>query len=290
MNSINRIIRRPCCLLLLLLAALPASLHADDSGFQTVHWAYSAFFGTGWYQIDDNRSVFALNLPFRQTVRPSSITKSGQRKIGFEIHYPLTLGFHNIDDLPGIIEPDNFGTITFTPGLELEIPLSQRWYLRPFINVGWGNELQTNNSSWIYYSGIKSRFTFPADTDNWSLINNLYYAGYNPEIGKSDDLAALLTAVEYRQVLKHSRSSGKPIDLHWSLGYSYLFNDLDFAQTKGGFDSFNDQFIAGLAYSRRNDPFKLGWLKFSRIGLEYRFSSNRTFNGISLNFNSLFKR
>lgn len=112
--------------------------------------------------------MFALNLPFRQTVRPSSITETGKREIGFEIHYPLTLGIHNIDDLPGIIEPDNFGTITFTPGLELEIPLSQHWHLRPFINVGWGNELEMNHSAWIYYSGIKSRFTFPADSNNRS--------------------------------------------------------------------------------------------------------------------------
>ena len=84
------------------LAVLPVQSLAVDSDFQPVHWGFSAFFGTGWYQVDDARSVFVLRIPPRQTVRESSYGGVGDRQIGIEIHYPLTLGLHNIDDLPGI--------------------------------------------------------------------------------------------------------------------------------------------------------------------------------------------
>lgn len=277
-------------MLLSLVVILPTPLHGEEAALQPVNWAYSAFFGTGWYGVEGNRSVFALHLPFRHTRRSSSLTDDGQRNIGFEIHYPLTVGLHSTDDLPGFVDPDNFGTLIFTPGLELEIPLTQRWYLRPFVNIGWGTELDNDNSSWIYYAGLKSRYTFAGGDDNWSLVNNLYYAGYSPRIGQTEDLAAILTAVEFRQPLKLTTASGKPVDLHWSLGYSYLFDDLDFTLPGSYSDSPDDQYIAGLAYSLRNHPLKLWFMTFDRLGLEYRFSSDGSFKSVTLNMNSLFKR
>ena len=283
----DRLIRS---MLVLLFAIAPAPLHAEEPALQPVNWAYSAFFGTGWYGVEGNRSVFALHLPFRHVIRSSSLRDDGQRNIGIEIHYPLTVGLHSTDDLPGFVDPENFGTLSFTPGLELEIPLTQRWYLRPFVNIGWGTELDNNNSSWIYYAGLKSRYTFAGGDDNWSLVNNLYYAGYSPRIGQSEDLAAILTAVEFRQPLDLTTASGKSVDLHWSLGYSYLFDDLDFTLPGIYSDSPDDQYIAGLAYSLRNHPLKLWFMTFDRLGLEYRFSSDGSFNSVTLNMESLFKR
>ena len=108
-------------MLLALVAILPMPLHGEEPALQPVNWAYSAFFGTGWYGVEGNRSVFALHLPFRHISRSSSLSDDSQRNIGFEIHYPLTIGLHSTDDLPGLVDPDNFGTLIFTPGV-IDVP------------------------------------------------------------------------------------------------------------------------------------------------------------------------
>jgi hypothetical protein len=283
--------RKTACQLLLLLCVIsPATLLAEEADVEPVNWAYSSVFGTGWYTVENNQSLFALSLPVRQTLRHSSISESGNRGIGFEIDYALSVGFYNIDDLPGLIDPDNFGSVVFTPGLIMEIPITQRWHLRPYANFGWGSKLGSSDSAWIYYTGIKSRYTLPTASSNWALINSIYYAGYTPSVGPSNDLAVIQAGIEYRQQLNKTSKKGDPIDLHWTLAYSYLGDELTFGLPDGDIDAVDDQFEAAVAYGYRNRPIKLWFMEFDNIGIGYRFSSNGTFKGISLNLGSWFVR
>ncbi len=276
--------------LLILFSFIPVSLFASETDPPSANWAYSSIFGTGWYQINHNRSVFALKIPVRQTLKTSSITESGKRAIGYEIDYALSIGIYSIDDLPGLVNPDNFATVIFTPGIKLEIPITRRWYLRPFLNFGWGSELEKNDSAWIYHAGIKSRYTFPGNNGRWSLLNSIYYAGYTPDDGPSNDLAAILTGIEFKQQLKKTSKTGSPIELHWGLSYSFLGDELTFGLPAGDIDSIDDQFEASLAYGYRNRPIKLWFMEFDRVGFGYRFSSNGLFKGVSLNIRSWFRR
>jgi len=279
-----------CKLLLLLGAGLPAALFAEEAEVEPVNWAYSSVFGTGWYTVDDNQSLFALSLPVRQTLRKTSITETGERSIGLEIDWAVSVGFYQIDDLPGLIDPDNFGSAVFTPGIILEIPITQRWYLRPYANLGWGSKLGSSDSAWIYYTGIKSRYTLPTASGNWALINSIDYAGYTPSVGPSNDLAVLQAGIEYRQPLQKISKKGEPIDLHWTLAYSYLGDELTFGLPDGSIDAVDDQIEAAVAYGYRNRPIKIWFMEFDNIGLGYRFSSNGIFKGISLNLGSWFVR
>ncbi len=256
--------------------------------FEPVHWAYSSLFGTGWYQIKDARSVFVLRLPPRQTLRKSSVTESGERRWGIEIKYPLTIGLHDVEDLGGIIQNDNFGTVSFVPGVELEIPINRRWYLRPFVHVGWGKELEVGESAWIYNVGVKSRYTFPAKKYEWSLLNSLYYAGYSPDEGRSDFLAVAELGIELRQPLRNATLTGRPVDLHWNLMYSFLGHELHFNLPDGSFDPIQDQIELGLQMSFRDGPFNFWFLKIQRLGLGYRFSSNGQFSAITFSLRSWF--
>ena len=273
---------------LLLALSGPISVSAEDPEYEPVHWAYSSFFGSGWYQIEDNRSVFVMRIPPRQTLRKSSITETGARKLGIEIKYPLTLGLHNIDDLGGIIESDNFGTVSFAPGVVLEIPVNQRWYLRPFVHAGWGKELETGDSAWIYFAGVKSRYTFPGKKYDWSLLNSLYYAGYTPDEGRSDHLAIGQLGVELRQPLARATLFGQPVDLHWSLMYSFQGREIHFNLPDGDFDPINDQYEAAIAMSLRNGPYKFWFFNVHRLGVGYQFSSNGRFRAITFSMRSWF--
>lgn len=138
-------------LALFLLFALPTASYAQvetlaQDPARQVHWAAAAYFGTGWYQVDDNRSMFVFRVPPRQTVRQSGFDENGKRKIGVEILYPLTFGLHKFDDIPDFIDFDNFGTVSFTPGVQVEIPVNNLWALRPYAHIGAGYE--RDSSSW----------------------------------------------------------------------------------------------------------------------------------------------
>ncbi len=295
MKTCNKIVMT-CGILIFLVFGIPGSLRAESASvlsedFEPVHWAYASFFGTGWYSIEGARSVFALQVPFRQTIRESSVSETTGRKLGVEIRYPLTIGLHDVEDLGGIVDNDNFGTIAFAPGVELEIPINQRWYLRPFAHIGWGRELETGESAWVFYTGIKSRYIFPSKNKNeWSLLNGLYFAGFRPDEGRSDHLAVASIGVELRQPLSNTKLAGRPIDLHWNLMYTFLGNELHFNLPDGSFDPIQDQVELGFAMSFRDGPYKLWFLNVHRLGLGYRFSSSGEFTAITLHMRSWFTK
>ena len=275
-------------LILIIFLSISGSLHAEEPEFEPIHWAYSSFFGTGWYQIQDSRSVFVMRMPIRQTVRESSYFESGEREFGIQIKYPLTLGLHDVDDIGGILETDNFGTVSFTPGVELEIPINKRWYMRTFAHVGWGKELNTEETAWNYYAGVKSQYAFPGKKYDWYLLNSLYYAGYSPDSGRSDKLAVAQLGAELRQPLGKATLFGQNIDLHWSLMYSFLGNELHFNLPDGSFDPIEDQFEVAVAMSLRTGPYKFWFFNVHRLGVGYQFSSNGQFKAITFSMRSWF--
>ena len=267
---------------------LSGVLRAD---FEPVHWAYSSFFGTGWYEKKDARSVFVLRVPPRQVLRNSSINETGERRLGIEIRYPLTVGLHDVKDLGGIIENDNFGTVAFAPGVEVEVPINPQWYLRTFAHIGWGKELEQGESAWIYSVGVKSRYGFPSNSQyRWFLFNSLYYAGYSPDKGRSDHLAVAEIGLEFLQPLKKASLVGRPLDLHWNLMYSFLGRDLHFNLPDGSFDPIKDQFELGLQASFRDGPLKIWMFKVHRFGIGYRFSSSGEFSAITFSMRSWFTK
>ena len=234
--------------------------------------------------------MFVMRMPIRQSLRESSFSESGERKLGIEIKYPLTVGLHNVDDFGGILETDNFGTVSFTPGLMLEIPVNKKWYLRSFAHIGWGMEVNTGDSAWIYYAGVKSQYAFPGKKYDWYLLNSLYYAGYTPDQGRSDHLAIAQLGVEFRQPLNNTTLFGQNIDLHWKLMYSFLGNELHFNLPDGNFDPIEDQFEVAVAISLRDGPYEFWRFKVHRLGVGYQFSSNGQFKAITFSMRSWFTK
>jgi hypothetical protein len=284
-------IKQTCVLLIFLtLASIDTSAAENQTVFEPVHWAYSSFFGTGWYNVGDARSVFVVKAPFRQTLRKSSFAETGARELGIEIIYPLTLGLHQIEDLGGIIQDDNFATVSFAPGIELEIPINQRWYLRSSAHAGWGTDLKNDEAAWIYYAGIKSRYVFPAKKYQWSLLNSLFYAGYSPDQGKSDHIAVAQIGVEFLQPLNKGTIHGEPVDLHWSMMYSFLGNEIHFNLPDGTFDPIGDQIEIGLQVSLRNRPFNIWFLEVQRLGVGYQFSPDGELNAVTFSMSSWFTK
>lgn len=260
----------------------------DEEPAEQVHWAMGAFFGTGWYKVNENRSVFVFRIPPRQTIRTSSIDESGKRTLGVEIQYPLSIGLHQLDDIPDFVDFDNFGTISFTPGVQVEIPITQKWYLRPYAHIGYGVETTTSDSAWIYYGGIKSRYRLGSGRVDWSLLNGLYFAGYQPEFDDRGKYGSFMTGIEVNQPLKRFELGGDALFLNWHFTYNYMFDRLNFHVDEDRVESISDQWEIGLALGKGGTSMKIWFFSFEHIGLSYTWSSNSDFRAISFNLQSPF--
>ena len=282
---------RLICVLLLVLVSghVVAQQPAGADPEKQVHWAVASFFGTGWYQVDKNRSAFIFRIPPRQTVREAGWDEDGKRRLGIEIQYPLALGLHKLDDIPDFVEFDNYGTISFTPGIQVEIPINEKWSLRPYGHLGFGYEKESGEWAGIWYGGLKSRYKLgESERLKWSLLNAVYYAGYKPEFKDRGRYASVMAGLEFNQPLGRFKLGGDPVWLNWHATYNYLFDRLNFHVDEENVESIDDQWEIGVALGKGQRKVKIWFLSFEHIGLSYKWSSNGKYKAISFNLRSPF--
>lgn len=262
----------------------------EQSGLQPVHWAFASLVGTGWYDVAGGRSAFILGAAPRQSLRAAEYRGEGERRIGINIRYDATLGLYRLEDFLDLTDADNVSTLSFTPGMELEIPLNERWDLRVFANLGWGTALGEDVSAWIYYTGVKSQYRFDVPLGGLSLLNGVWYAGYSSDDGPSEELAALFAGAEYRHGVARPRWREEPLDLIWHLGYTYMAVPAEFGLRGLEATSIGDTVELGLAVALRERPFRVFGVEFDRFGLTYALGDNGEFGSITLNLESWFTR
>jgi hypothetical protein len=280
--------------------ALSASaLHAQTvSEGEVAHWAYASFFGTGWYNIDGGGEVYAVRVRPGWTWRESDIDSDGNRSLGIQFRLPMTLGLHKLDfgEIGEALDLDNASAISFVPGVEIEIPINERWTLKPIAYAGWGTELGHSNYAWIYWAGLKSRFAFKSGDLDWALINSLSYVGYSPSVGDSADVVPFLTALEFERPMGNVMMGGNQVFLNWHVAYTKMLDDpglqLGFQSSGTTFTSENvaDQWELGIAFSKGRERLRWWLLSVDRVGLTYKASSNGDFEGIAITFSSIFDR
>jgi hypothetical protein len=278
--------------LLLFLWSVPA-ISAETRSFdpQAVHWAYSAYFGTGWYRVSNDRDAYVLRYTPRWDFQESSLNDDGQRTLGVHFRFPVSAGLDvfRFDDPGGTINADNLSTMTITPGVDIEVPISSRWALRPFATVGWGSVLDDSETAWIYWAGLKSRYLFhQAGERSWALLNAFGYVGYSPSNGPSDFFWPLMIGLEFDHPLGSLRFNGDRAFLNWHFTYTSFERDLEFVVGGVGTDAITDQWELALALGKQQQPLRLWFLSFDRLGLGYRVSTNGDLHGIVLVFRSVF--
>jgi hypothetical protein len=212
-----------------------------------------------------------------------------ETRFGLEFIYPLTLGLHKIDDVPDFLDFDNFGTISFTPGFQFLVPLSERWQLRPYAHFGYGWEQTTGDDAWIYYGGVKSRYLLGEKRGRWSLLSAAHFAGFNPDYGDRGRYGLVMAGLEVQHPLKWSLG-GDALFLETHLTYSWMFNKLDFHLSPDDFEQISDQFEFGLALSKGDERWRFFGLTFEQLGVAVQWSSDGSFNAITFNVRSPFTR
>ena len=284
----GRFLRQSFCATVLLVSGTQAG--AQTEHINAVHWAYSTYFGSGWYKVSDAQDAFAMRYTPRRALSDARLGEDGSRQWGIELRFPVTVGLNHfpLDDLPGSVDPENLANISVTPSIYLTWPANERWTLRPFAALGWGTLLNGDESALTYWAGVKSRYILHEGPLELALLNSLAFVGYSPSEGSREDFWPATSALEFAHPVFRDPEDTRKWRLHWHLSYTFFQNDLDLVSRNLETEPISDQWEFGLAVSREEAPISIWRFDFDRLGLSYRFSSDGDLQGIGLGFSSLF--
>ncbi len=280
------------CALLFLTAALTVGerVGAQEDPEPTVHWAYSPYFGTGWYKVNETRSAYVLQTKPRRTFGEAEINDQGERTLEYTFRVPITLGLNKFDfhDLEGIIDPGNLSTLSVNFGADVIIPISRQFSIRPVAEIGYGTILDESESAWNYRAEMRAQYTFEPGKVDWALLGGAGYVGYTPNVGDSNHFTFANLGAEVTHPISWMSSADRQTLLHWNLGFTSFFGDLKFEPELQGSDSVGNFWSFGIAVGRRNAPFRIGFLKFDRIGLAYNYSIAGRLRGVKFIFRTMY--
>lgn len=245
-------------------------LQAQETSADLVNYAYATVFGTGIYRVEDSQAtVFKVPLTYRLREMRSL------REPGIEILVPVTIGYYDFD-LNRIIDgelPKDVATISVVPGISAEYPLTERWRVKPYVQLGPGVSYPSGRRAWIYIAGVSSLYRIPTQSDmTLSLGNSIYYAGYDPDESRAEGLATMATSVDAVfprrfEVKGHGLRPGA-----FATWYTY-FNELTFDQGEGAAARIDNEYEVGLTLNAET-PVSIFGLQASRLGFAYRYSDD----------------
>ena len=93
----RRTFTAPILKLLALWFLVPVSGTAQERPPASVHWAYAAYFGTGWYRVSDDRDVFVVRMTARWNWSDASMSDSGERNFGYDFKLSVSIGLDQFD-------------------------------------------------------------------------------------------------------------------------------------------------------------------------------------------------
>jgi len=264
---------------LVLFSRAQAQSQSGNNDGDVINWWYSATFGTGVYT-SGSRSVAVLQVPFAHALK-----NVDEDNYGLKFKVSTTLGFYDYSvgsAINGNI-PDRISTFSVLPGFEWELPMSQRWVLRPFADAGFGQELTGHQSASIFDFGVKSRFLLAQNRGvEFVLVNALTSAGYRQSGESTNTFGYFATGLDI--TIPTDRSAfGRPLYFGFTPVYFYYFNKFSLAEFNDRQNRIREEFELAMSVVTRK-PWSLSFFDFDRVGLAIRSSGDVV--GVSL-FTSL---
>jgi hypothetical protein len=160
----------------------------------SVHWAYASYFGTGWYRVGDQQSAFIASLAPRWFSGEVESPKSADQRAKYTVRAPVTVGVAqlNFENVPGILDPENFSTVSAGLRADLDVPVTTRFSVRPSAQLSFGTVIGESDYAWTYRGDLRGRYTFRAGNLDWALIGAAGFIDY--------DTASVSPATSARQV------------------------------------------------------------------------------------------
>jgi hypothetical protein len=252
----------------------------------TIHWAYASHFGTGWYKLSDRRNSFIVRMSPRWTFGEAGFDDNGTREVGYTLQIPVTLGVSQFDleHIGGIVDLENLTTASIGLLASADIPMTERWSIRPAVQASFGAVLGENENAWTYKADIRSRYSFRPGMPGWSLLAEIGVAGYDPNVGQSDDFSYASIGAEFSHLV--GRRGDRVI--HWHVAYTELMDKIRLSGVSDERSTIANYWEAGAAFGKRDAPVRIWKLEFERLGLAYSVSETSDFRGVKFVFRSLY--
>jgi len=135
------------------------------------------------------RSVQIVRFPFSYRLRELE-----EDPFGLTLRLPVSFGLY---DLAAVLEDgtkisESLSTLTVLPGVEIQVPVGERWLLKPFAEVGAGKDFSGGHVALLWGAGFGTLGRYPWQSRTVSLGSRLWYRG--GKIGGGGEIDAFLTA------------------------------------------------------------------------------------------------
>lgn len=280
---------RIACLAVVFLPGGP--VRAQDEPASTVHWAYASFFGTGWYKLSDQQSAFIANFSPRWISDENDWFGRDDRKPVYSVRVPLTVGVNRleVDDLPGILDLENFSTVSVGLSADLDVPLTPRFSVRPNVQLSYGTIIGQSNYAWTYRADVRGRYSIGTGRLGWDLIGSAGVVGYDANRGTDDSFTFAALGAEFSYPVSWFSSEGSQTVLYWHLSYIDLLNRIEVRSSPDALTEITNYWQAGMAFGKQDRRIKLWFLSFDRLGLAYDISPSGELRGLKFVFRSLYE-
>lgn len=241
-----------------------AAIRADK---QFTTYAYAHEFGSGVYDFN-GRTLQVYGLPFAWTLRAGDRAGPGVR-----LRLPVTLGFLDFQssDVISTGLPDGVDSVSFVPGVELNIALSENWNVLPYLQAGFSVADESSVETRLLGAGLRVESAFPARAFAGLYAGEVTYSGveYRGDL-PSDDFVRLRNSVEF------TRGTGQSVGNYQIEGGVFAVLDVYADPPTGpttGLDVPDVQLEAGIIFETRPE-LQIWRVPLPRLGLSYRFAGD----------------
>jgi hypothetical protein len=293
---ISKYWHQPAAISLLLLTALalasPTKVLAqgDEANTEvTVNYVYATQLGIGGYEVG-GLDVKIFTVPFSYTFdlerdRDDIASDSG-RPWRLKLSAPVNYGVYDFSatDVDGSPVTAELETLSLIPGAELQIPLGQRWTLKPHVDAGVGRGLAADSQyAYIYTVGVTSLYQQQQDKLTLMFGNGLLFAG-NAIFGEGgESYSAIKTGLGVRHPIGLKLRGLAPDLGLYGIYYYYYPRALVFQRFLQSPLTVNNQFEIALSLGS-SKPLKLGPFINPRVGISYIFGDSLEITRINFGF------
>jgi hypothetical protein len=164
-----------------------------------VHWAYASYFGTGWYKISDQQSAFIANFAPILTSGKTRWFGGRDGEAVYSMRVPVTVGLARLDfeDVPGILDLENFTTVSAGLRADVDVPVTERFSWRPSLQLSYGTVIGESEYAWTYRGDVRARYMPGSGDLDWALIGAVGLVGYDANRSTDDSFTYAAFGTEF---------------------------------------------------------------------------------------------
>ncbi len=223
----------------------------------------------------NSRSLQIFRFPISYNVR-----QLGERPWGLRVYLPISLGSYELEASTDIGDFfDRIQSIAVVPGVEFLVPVGDRWVVKPFAEVGVGNDSVSDTTHVLYSAGVRAVADFEPRPFDVMFGGAIRYRNNTTSEAVENWYSTVEVGADAQLPLGFSVGSNTA---HGGL-YAIMrhFTDLKFELVTEGPIDIEWNYEVGLSFS--TDPVLRLWkIKLPWIALGYRFGDRQT--GVRLNF------